>query len=161
MWSKMLKYNVNGKCLSLIKNIYANIKSCISANDEFSEYFACDKGVRQGENLSPVLFSLFLNDLYDYFHESNKVHGIICNQHQLDNTLFLYLKLFMLLYADDTVIFSESAADLQCALTVHVYADYCILNKLTVNTEKTKVVILLKELNANMNLHFKTISWKL
>jgi hypothetical protein len=28
-----------------------------------SDYFACDNGIRQGENVSPFLFSLFLNDL--------------------------------------------------------------------------------------------------
>jgi len=43
--------------------MYSNIKSCIFLNGEKSPFFGCNCGVRQGENLSPVLFSLFLNDL--------------------------------------------------------------------------------------------------
>jgi hypothetical protein len=46
----------------VIFNMYCNIKSCIVFNKCKSDYFACDNGVRQGENLSLFLFSLFLNE---------------------------------------------------------------------------------------------------
>jgi hypothetical protein len=32
-----------------------------------SDFFPCLTGVRPGENLFPFLFSIFLNDLEDYF----------------------------------------------------------------------------------------------
>jgi len=43
--------------------MYANIKSCVKVNNQLSDYFASLTGVRQDEKLSPILFSLFLNDL--------------------------------------------------------------------------------------------------
>ena len=47
--------------------------------------------------------------------------------------------MFALLYADDTVILSENETELQNALDlVH---EYCIMNKLTVNTSKTKIMV--------------------
>ena len=46
--------------------MYNNAKSCISMSGKTSGYFACETGVRQGENLSPLLFSIFLSDLRDY-----------------------------------------------------------------------------------------------
>jgi hypothetical protein len=55
--------------------MYCNIKSCIVLNKCKSDYFACDNGVRQGENLFPFLFSLFLNDL-ETFLEAKNVTGL-------------------------------------------------------------------------------------
>ena len=46
--------------------MYENIKSCVRINDETSAYFPSECGVRQGENLSPLLFSLYLNDLENF-----------------------------------------------------------------------------------------------
>ena len=54
----------------------------------------------------------------------------------------MFLKLLILLYADDTVIFSESSEDLQYALSK--FGEYCHTWKLTVNVSKTKVIIFSK-----------------
>ena len=49
------------------------------------------------------------------------------------------IKLFSLLYADDTIIMAESELELQSALdAVH---DYCTNLCLTVNTSNTKIMI--------------------
>ena len=49
------------------------------------------------------------------------------------------MKLFALLYADDTIVLAENERELQLALdAVH---RYCVINKLTVNTSKTKIMI--------------------
>jgi hypothetical protein len=47
-------------------NMYSGVKARIKANDSFSDSFPFKKGVRQGENLSPFLFSMFLNDLEEF-----------------------------------------------------------------------------------------------
>ena len=59
-----------------------------------------------------------------------------------DEELTNYLKLFVLLYADDTILLSENANDLQKALDG--MKEYCDLNNLFVNVEKTKVVVFSK-----------------
>ena len=61
--------------------MYTNIKSCISHSNNLSAYFPCETGVRQGENVSPVLFALFLNDLQSYM-ENNGCVGIELNETQ-------------------------------------------------------------------------------
>ena len=114
--------------------MYNNIKYCILVNNRKTDFFISNIGVRQGENLSPFLFIIFLNDL-EHFFRTHNVEGITCNQHPADDLLVLYLKVFILLYADDTVILSSSIEGLQHAL--NVYADYCNTWKLQVNQSKS------------------------
>ena len=63
LWKKLLKYHIDGKLFKVIHSLYANAKSCVRLEHAESEFFVSNVGVRQGENLSPILFSLFLNDL--------------------------------------------------------------------------------------------------
>ena len=88
--------------------------------------------------LSPFLFSLYLNDLEQFLSSSN-VNGVSCINDEIEEKLGIYLKLFVLLYADDTILLSDTFADLQ--LQLNVFHDYCSFWKLKVNIEITKAVI--------------------
>ena len=135
LWHKLLQNQVNGKFLNVILNMYDNIKSCVKHNGSFSPTFISEIGVRQGENLSPVLFSLFLNDL-ELNMCSDGALGV-----ELKDTLdpTLWLKLLILLYADDTVILSDNQTDFQNNLTI--FDNYCNNWHLNVNVNKTNIMI--------------------
>ena len=135
LWSKLITTGVNGKIFNVIYQMYQNVKSCVSLNGESSSYFACENGVRQGENLSPILFSILLNEL--------ESHLILRDGRGIDispdlNEQF-WLKILVLLYADDTVLLAESAYDLQKNL--NLFQEYCSQWNLKVNPCKTKVVV--------------------
>jgi hypothetical protein len=66
------------------------------------------------------------------------VEGLKTVSSELKDKLNLYLKHFIILYADDTVIMAESAADLQKQLDS--FSDYCDIWRLKVNVEKSKIV---------------------
>ena len=78
-------------------------------------FFDCNIGLRQAENLSPILFTFYLNDLEQYL-SARQVHGIECDV--LTDDAHVYFKLFVLLCADDTVLFSDNSDDMQHALNV-------------------------------------------
>ena len=67
LWQKLQKSDIQGKLFRVIFNMYQNIKTCIRKGHECSGFFNCEVGVKQGENMSPFLFSLFLNDLEKFF----------------------------------------------------------------------------------------------
>ena len=129
---------VSGKCLQYIQNMYKGIKSMLKINGMLSDFFNCNIGVRQGENLSPFLFSLYINDLEEFLVEKN-VLGIHSISNDIENELFVYFKLLVLFYADDCVILAESAVELQNAL--NEFKMYCSDWKLNVNVEKTKILV--------------------
>jgi hypothetical protein len=89
--------------------MYSNIKSCVSITSSFSLFFQSDCGVRQGENLSPILFSIYLNDLQSYLEKSNE--GLLLQHPYPDADM--YIKIFLLLYADDTIILSDDPVKFQ------------------------------------------------
>ena len=73
-----------------------------------SVLFSSMSGMRHGENLSTILFSLFLNDLVQFMSNSynglstmSEDTGSIFNNEDIE--VFFKLYLDVLLYADDTV----------------------------------------------------------
>ena len=106
LWYKMNLSKIQGHMYNTIFNMYQNIKSCLSYNGQTSSYFPCEIGVRQGENLSPFLFSIFLNDLENFLSTEN-FRGLTTLSSELECRLNIILKLFVVLYADDTVILAE------------------------------------------------------
>ncbi len=83
----------------------------------------------QGEVLSPYLFAMFLADMEEFFLQRN-CGGIALN---------CLTDILLLLYADDAVFLAESPSKLNRILLV--LRKYCDLNFLTVNTEKTKIMV--------------------
>ena len=92
LWLKILESKIRGKCFNVMYNLYQNIKSCVQVNGEF-QY---NLGVRQGDNLSPFLFSLYLNDL-EHFLVSNGFKGVSCASSRDIEQAKILLKLFTLL----------------------------------------------------------------
>ena len=95
--------------------MHQNIKTRVKHGNELSEYFISQTGLNQGENWSPFFFSLFLNDLESFFEENNVEP--LCNITNLcEESMQMYIKLFLILYADDTALMAESSDGLQKTL---------------------------------------------
>lgn len=157
LWRKLLSHNIDGLVLRIIKNMYESAKSCVRAGNQTSSLFSSQVGIRQGENLSPLLFALFLNDLISYMHlnySGLQELGAEINKQLSNEDIDVFLRLYVLLYADDTIVLAESANELQKALDI--LERYCDDNNLVVNSNKTKVMIFSRGSIRNVpQFHFK------
>jgi hypothetical protein len=98
VWYKLLLNKINGKMNNFIVNMYNSIKSCIVYNDNKSDFFSSEVGVRQNEHLFPFLFAVFLNDLIATYTTmlSSKYCRMLFRSLRMRSTfpffLFYYLK---------------------------------------------------------------------
>lgn len=127
LWLKLIEYGVSTKMITMLRSMYNSVKSCVQVNGSLSEYFDSYMGVKQGESLSPLLFIFFVNDMHTCLQ-----------QNTFDVISIDELQIFLLLFADDTALFSYSKDGLQHLLNqLHVYCDKW---NITVNIDKTVVM---------------------
>lgn len=109
--------------------MYSKVKLTVKTQNQLTDTFNSNIGVRQGDNLSPTLFNLFINDLPAHIKHATNTDPV---------TLGI-TKLNCLMYADDIVLLSTSKAGLQkCIDTLKEFSDEW---KLEVNLNKTKALI--------------------
>ena len=62
LWYKLWDVGIRGKMWRVIKQMYEESKSMVFLDGERSEAFNEEQGVAQGCSLSPILFSVFINE---------------------------------------------------------------------------------------------------
>ena len=71
------------------------------------------------------------------------VNNLESNLENVDTGItVLYVKIFLLFYADDAVLFATSAEQLQTG--INAFHEYCKKWKLKVNTDKSKIIVFKK-----------------
>ena len=112
--------------------MYKNTSCAVKINNKITQFFKCERGLRQGDPLSPLLFNIFFNDIINKINEAN-THPV-----NLDNIN----NFSTLAYADDIVITSTTKDGLQKCMDAA--AKYCSDWGLEINYKKTKCMTLTK-----------------
>ena len=87
----------------MIVAIYKNVTSSVKINNMHIDAFTCTDGLRQGDSLSPVSFTMSINDLSQRLSEVDK-----------DKNMDI------LLYGDDLAILADSREMLQKNLIYYI-----------------------------------------
>ena len=136
LWQKLADRGVNPGWLEAAQALYADVPMSVRTSAGLSACFQSQVGLKQGCPLSPTLFGLYIDDF------EAAVLAAVQRGEQLDlpSLLGSDSPLPPLLYADDMVLLSTSAAGLQRQL--QLLEQYCRQWGLTVNTVKTKAMLL-------------------
>ena len=120
LYYKLLSRGIDGNFLNVIKSMFSKAECRVKWDSCISEILKSEFGVLQGGMLSPKLFTEFLQDISKSFDQGEGIP--------------VYL-----LFADDLVLFSDSANGFQKQLTA-LYK-YASLWHIIVSIPKTKVLI--------------------
>ena len=113
LFYKLINCGFSTKILGILKSLYEDILSCVKLSGGLTNSFKSSVGVRQGCNLSPISFNIFINDLIELFSLSD----CSCFPVKLKS-----VSLNCLLYADDLILMSETDTCIQnCLNMLHVY----------------------------------------
>lgn len=145
LFCKMINEGISGKIVNLVKNMYRGVQSRVFSNGVFSQYFISSIGLKQGECLSGFLFSLFINDLEQFLKSGGYEPILVTNKVDAND----FLRLFLVLFADDLALLADSPEKLQCGLDS--LEKYCDLWGLNVNIQKTKITVFEKFLSDEQN----------
>ena len=102
---KLGKTGINQKTINIIDDMYKKTYTSLIYNTQILPEIQTKKGVKQGDNLSPLLFNLYINDLPNEIEK-----GETCPIKLLDKDIN------SLMWADDIILLSETKEGLQTCL---------------------------------------------
>ena len=139
LFYKLLENGISRSFVRLLRNIYSASSLCVKVPGGRSIDFPSAVGLKQGCNLSPLLFNIFINDFL-----------VEIDGHQIGSPYLGDIPVNGLFYADDLVLVSETKEGLQILLD-KLY-DYTSSWCLQVNKSKTKCVVFSKQNKRPINV---------
>jgi len=132
LWKKLNTLGISPKLIRVLKSIYDGATMSVRTVTGHTKKYEVAEGVLQGELTSPLLFSLYISDIEDIYKlaEVENLRGINLNHKH---------SFHVLAYADDMVILADCPTQLQRKLDL--LKEYCDEWGLTVNVQKTKILI--------------------
>ena len=116
-------YDVSTNFINILDNMYKKVNLSVRLPNGITQSFSSNIALKQGCNLSPILFNIFINDLNEIFDKT------FCQPAKIKN-----LTLNNLLYTDDLILVSETSSGLQNCLDR--LQEYCDKWRLTVKIKK-------------------------
>ena len=129
LWVRIADSGIKGKMWRMLRAMYASTKSTVFSGGQDSDVFDIGLGVRQGDVLSPLVFSLFFNGLI----ESLKGKGL--------GVRVLGRVICGLWYADDIVLLARSAEELREMMSC--VDEYCFKWRCAANAKKSGVMVVM------------------
>lgn len=126
----LIQNGIHGSILKTIRDMYDKLKSCVKMQDGRTDYFECKIGTRQGCMLSPLLFSIFINELVLMLKNYD------CKGTYVDENAS---NIMMLMYADDVAEGGDTVFRLQSM--IDSLEQFSVKWGLDVNLAKTKIVV--------------------
>ena len=126
LFKSLEAFNFGSDFLRWVKLFYKNIQSCIMNNGMISKPFKLERGVRQGDPLSPYLFIVAVEMLAIAIRQNPAIKGIVIGKEETK----------LLQYADDTTaMFADTNSARVLFQVLDLFKD---ISGLKINSTKTE-----------------------
>jgi hypothetical protein len=129
LWNRLEEIKVPLELRDAAIRMYENVIAKFKNTEGWSKEINCNIGVKQGCPLSPTLFGIYIDKLEECLEKEGCVGPTLTS-----------IVINLLLYDDDIVLMARSPHDLENQL--RILKDFCSNMGMTVNTDKTKVMII-------------------
>ena len=136
LWQVLEQYEVYRRLVDAVKSFYKESKVCVRVGRQEGTWFQVRVGLRQGCVMSPWLFNLFMDSVVKEVKVNTQEKGLAL--WDIGTKCKWEKEVSMLLFADDTVLVSDSRDKLQCL--VEKFSRACTSRGLGVNVDKSKVM---------------------
>ena len=106
IFQALRKININETYVQILENIYKNAAARIHLDDHISEPFEIKRGVRQGDPISPKLFTAAIQEVFK--NSELDPRGVDINGEKLTDLRF----------ADDVALTTSSVEDMEVQLNI-------------------------------------------
>ena len=163
LWTILSKLGVPNVFLGLIKSLYYDVNVYVNGN--INESFKFENGLKQGSILSPLLFNIFFGIIIKVINDKINNMGIklifnddinifeVPNIKKNDNDKVKQFTIWNMLFADDTLIFSNSKEELQ--KLIDIFVEIISAFGLELSKEKSEILITNTKLTNDINCTFK------
>ena len=134
LFRSLINKGIKGNFIKVLIVMYSKLQARVkNGSNTFSNSFCCNIGTGQGDLSSPIIFSLYINDLCKFIRENCR-NGIFITQDVPD--------IFCLMYADDIANCADTAVNLQSQL--NCIEGFCKETGMCVNLKKTEIIVFRK-----------------
>ncbi len=119
-------YGASPGLKKLIAKLYCRARAMVCMRYGATKSFTVNKGVKQGDPLSPLLWNLFINPIVEHLLTANTAHATKFGE-QVGSTVF----------ADDIMILASSKEKMTGAF--NMFNDFCSYHQLRISVGKSTV----------------------
>ena len=147
LWNRLEKLNIPFELRVAAIRLYKNVIAKFKRNEGWSKDIKCNIRVKQGFPFSPALFGIYIDKLEGCLEEAGCAGTILAG-----------IVIILLLYADDIVLLARCPSDLDKQL--RLLKDLCSNMGMSVNTDKTKVMIIKSKKDTTLILYMTIATWR-
>ena len=146
IWKALQKLGATKNLIEKIQSIYETVKGRVQIGEGQSEEIKMEKGVKQGDSLSPLLFIIVMDQILKQCKRTARC--------KVGHYKMRPIYVQSLIYADDIALIVSNKEELQKAVTE--WASAMKDRGIRINVKKSKVMVITK----NKNREHLNITWE-